>query len=469
MTLLLAVTVQPLKTKAVAVVDDVVLLIGSALLAAVGVTITANNSEVVGDFLNSCSDTLREWIYDVCDTWVGGAKKILEVSAEMWDNLQIDAHKYFKNFTSSSIPLCSVVENESGIYGFTEDESTQLKFHVPLLSAQGGRASLFADNYTITYYYNYDAFSLYDFHLLGSYSWYDYKYFSGFTMYFKSNDLTIVLGGQHANMYSSDKDAFDVTCKPYSFNYGVSITNFLTSNIIGTINGNYFKLQSTDAGYAVIDLVTNNLVSLDCKGQSKTYFASQQAFYEWLFESVGLAHQNSAKLFDVAVPSTDTTFNDLASDVVIDKDYFPTDEDVEAETKESVSVVIPATLTDVSTETVLDTSAEDIYDGDLPLVTAPSNLFTDKFPFCLPWDLYNLIASLFSAESSPPSFTLPLPANYNLVIDFGGSDELVTSDETGVTISLSKFDFIVKMLRFFVAGLWVLGLILVSRKLIGGE
>ena len=453
-------------------VAEVVTLIVGSMLAALGVNILSNNSDVISDFLNSCCDDVKNFVYDAVDTWKVGVKQLLSIDVDIWDEFRVDAHKYFKNFLSPSIPLCNVVENVSGIYGFTEDESTQLKFHVPTISAYGGRAALFSDNYTITYYYNYDAFSLYDFHLLGNFSWYDYQYFTGFTMYFKSNDLTLVLGSQHLNMYSSDKDAFDVICKPYQFFLNGSVYNFLTSIVIGTVNGNYFKLQSTDAGYAVMDLVTNNLVSLDCKGQSKTYFASQHSFYEWLFESVGLAHQNSAKLFDVAVPSTDTTFNNddtLTSDVVIDKDYFPTDDDIITETKEAVTLSIPATIEDINYETVTKTDDDDNYPDKYPFPDVSASIW-DKFPFCLPSDLYNLFSIFQSDNSEAPVFQFTFPWFYcetEFTIDFSSSDSYY--DDVSVFIGLGAFNPLVKLLRFFISLFFVLGLIIYTRKLIGAE
>ncbi len=450
---------MPLTANALAV-EGTVLLIGSAILAAFGITIVANNDEVVSDWLNSCSDDVKQWIYDAGDTWTSGYNKILEISSEMYDKLKIDVHKHFKSFISSSAYMfLSVSENASGVYGFTNDESKQLKFHVPAISQAGGFASLFSDNYTITYYLNCDPLSVFDF-FDTSY----YKYVTGFTMYFKSNDLKLNLLSAHVNEYSSS-GAFDVVCTRYNFRYLYSITNFCLSHVSGTVNGHNFTLQETSDGVAIIDLVTNNLVSLNCKGQSKTFFKDQNALYEFLFESVGLFHDNTAQLFSSVAADKDVLFNDdvLTNDVVIDKDYFPTDSDIETITKEAVKIVVPADVADVSTEKVLDTSAEDIYTGDLPMVTAPSNLFTDKFPFCLPWDLYNLVACFWNGDinDEAPHFEIPfvirsVGINETIVIDFREEP-------------LSNFSVLVDLLRFFVGFFYVLGLIMVTRKLIGGE
>ena len=92
---------------------------------------------------------------------------------------------------------------------------------------------------------------------------------------------------------------------------------------------------------------------------------------------------------------------------------------------------------------------------NIPAVSLPEILFKEKFPFCLPWDVYNLFSGL-SAEAKAPKFTIPFK------FDHYGINE-------NFTIDLSVVEEPVKIIRFFVGAGFVLALILISRKMIGSE
>lgn len=91
----------------------------------------------------------------------------------------------------------------------------------------------------------------------------------------------------------------------------------------------------------------------------------------------------------------------------------------------------------------------------VPAVSLPEILFKEKFPFCLPWDLYNLFAGL-NTSAEAPKFVIPFK------IERFGIDE-------SITIDLSEFTEQVKIVRFFIGAGFVLALILISRKMIGAE
>lgn len=91
----------------------------------------------------------------------------------------------------------------------------------------------------------------------------------------------------------------------------------------------------------------------------------------------------------------------------------------------------------------------------VPSLTIPEVIFKEKFPFCLPWDIYNLFAGM-QANSTPPKFSIPfefnrLGINYSIDIDF------------------SDFESQIAIIRFFLGAGFVLALILISRKMIGSE
>lgn len=91
--------------------------------------------------------------------------------------------------------------------------------------------------------------------------------------------------------------------------------------------------------------------------------------------------------------------------------------------------------------------------GGLPLVSIPEILFKEKFPFCLPWDIYNLFVG-FNSEPTPPKFDIPFKFE-DLGIDYT------------FTIDLSQFEDIAKISRFSLSVLFVVALIMLSRKLTG--
>ncbi|MGO5112969.1 hypothetical protein ACTQ3M_08875 [Oscillospiraceae bacterium LCP25S3_E10] len=91
----------------------------------------------------------------------------------------------------------------------------------------------------------------------------------------------------------------------------------------------------------------------------------------------------------------------------------------------------------------------------LPSMTLPEILFKNKFPFCLPWDLYSLFVSL-NATPKAPKFTIPFK-NERLNIDYE------------ITIDISDYEMFAKLSRASLSVVFVVALILLSRKLIGAE
>lgn len=89
---------------------------------------------------------------------------------------------------------------------------------------------------------------------------------------------------------------------------------------------------------------------------------------------------------------------------------------------------------------------------DTPDLSIP-DLMYNKFPFCLPWDMYNSIKVL-AATPTPPKFTVPF-----LKISAWNIDQ-------SVTIDTSQFSSVATTTRWGFSVLWVLGLIFATRKLI---
>lgn len=109
---------------------------------------------------------------------------------------------------------------------------------------------------------------------------------------------------------------------------------------------------------------------------------------------------------------------------------------------------------------VNDTPLDDIdvtgyldLDDTLDRFQFPSSIST-KFPFSLPFDIYNLF-NVFSADPVTPKFTVPLD-----MTSVGG-------EVYNIDIDLSDFDDIANIVRWLLYGLFLIGLIILTNKLIG--
>lgn len=165
---------------------------------------------------------------------------------------------------------------------------------------------------------------------------------------------------------------------------------------------------------------------------------------------------------------TDQTWSDSIADAGSGSIAFPLDVDDLIDL--SPSDVRDKTLTDTGdiatdkdkTDTKDDTKDDTKEDPDtkpnkpsIPSLSLPEILFKEKFPFCLPWDVYNVFANLV-AEPEAPVFEIPMKWEF-LDIDYT------------LTIDFSMFDEIAKISRFFSSLGFVVFLILISRKVIGAE
>lgn len=117
---------------------------------------------------------------------------------------------------------------------------------------------------------------------------------------------------------------------------------------------------------------------------------------------------------------------------------------------------IADTDTDTSDKTDTDNDTPSITKpGGLPAMSLPEVLFKEKFPFCLPWDLYNVFVIL-NAEPVAPKFDIPFK------FERFGIDYVFTID-------LSDYEQFALISRASLSITFVIALILLSRKVIGAE
>ena len=130
-----------------------------------------------------------------------------------------------------------------------------------------------------------------------------------------------------------------------------------------------------------------------------------------------------------------------------------------------VTLTIPKSATGVDDYTAIsEANPADIityntpYPDGVPNVDS-SGLF-DKFPFCLPKDLYNMITG-FYAPAEAPVFYIPFKIWQN-------SDGSYLIDYT-LTIDFVFLDPIIPIIRYGTSFIFVIGLVLITRKMIGAQ
>lgn len=95
------------------------------------------------------------------------------------------------------------------------------------------------------------------------------------------------------------------------------------------------------------------------------------------------------------------------------------------------------------------------YNADL-IPNIPTMIFENKFPFCIPYDMYTFL-KVFYVEREAPTFTfdVPFPSENGLEV-------------TQITLSLADFEYASLVLRVMWFLLFVFGLMLITRNLIKG-
>ena len=133
---------------------------------------------------------------------------------------------------------------------------------------------------------------------------------------------------------------------------------------------------------------------------------------------------------------------------------------------DDVTLTIPDSVTSVDDySTIAEANPSDIisyekaieYPDGVPKVDS-SGLF-DKFPFCLPVDIYNMITG-FYAPAEAPRYVIPIKLfqqndgyliDYSLVVDF------------------NFLDPVIPIIRYGTSFIFIVGLILITRKMIGAQ
>lgn len=159
-------------------------------------------------------------------------------------------------------------------------------------------------------------------------------------------------------------------------------------------------------------------------------------------------------VYNPAYPSVINPGNETIT-VTANNDVFPTQAnpgETTAFPQEAESAIVKSgeIVSDIAKDLVTPLTPDDIAKGGnrMKLPT----LLLQKFPFCIPYDLYNAFGVLL-AEPEAPNFDWPIK------LDSVGIN-------TNIHIDFSKYEDGAKYIRWFLMALWTVALIMLTRKVI---
>lgn len=106
-------------------------------------------------------------------------------------------------------------------------------------------------------------------------------------------------------------------------------------------------------------------------------------------------------------------------------------------------------------EYIFDFDQDGLLNSDFNMPSYDGNILATKFPFCIPFDVYNLVSNLVATPEAPQFHWLVLPAN-----SFG-----MTNDDFYIDLDFTPYNFLVYLMRFFIAIGFVVWLMVKTKEL----
>ena len=460
---------------AIAGVDDGLFFLLLAILTASGITFSSVANAHIGTdaFYNNCSPDLQKWLDSKAmeiTAFAAGASSIAVTCSKYWSDVIDAIAKTFGDYTGVDVRL--PIEGDFTL-------SVGKKISTQLTYSSASHHQYVADTFYYDVYGRDFDFSKSPSFISNIHNGSPYNLIIALTI---AGSITLI-----NNTYSIQSntqgsiDSFIAYNKTGFLNYNMSSIG--TSSCPIYINSEPCTLVSSGTGYVLQNSSGSNVISggilvgTDVPVPDSIcpddVFPNEKSLNDWIsglingdIPSVGALPGNPG--IDVGAMPGNDTWHDGIDDVAGNPSIgisVPTDVSDETITDYTHDVARDI----ASADKVLDDTSTDDKDkpGDkddkdktgttpkVPPVSLPEILFKEKFPFCLPWDLYNLFAG-FNTSAEAPRFVIPFK------IERFGIDE-------SITIDLSEFTEQVKIVRFFIGAGFVLALILISRKMIGAE
>lgn len=468
---------KAVEVKAVIGIDDGIFWAIVAALAEMGIRVVVTDPfvrEAIADFFWSAVDQVREDIEVIASFVRVGYAVYYDAAVDAWSRI---AHAIENWFTTERYPQSSILHGDistsNGVIDFYTANSFSFTF--PTISTSSNTTSIveFALNdCIITFYFNPTNDFYYS--LVGESSS-DTSVKSGWCAFViapLNSNVRLVCRGELsylANVFSlsaiSGKTFYNLVWSSYyaddgQYRYGLPIRS--SDSSVFKVFFSPVNYQSTSCfmfGGTYCDLYGSRGQSFYFRNSSTganvlgdVTFVDGLSALAWFFDQCGIdVRRGGSSVYAPGQVNTDPIVIDPAvvSNAVDIIDSLPADS--------TVPVILPSTPAQYE-QIVSDVPVSNLYDAEIDMPTVNGNLWKTKFPFCIPFDLINLFSG-FSAEVQAPSFhVLVMPAN-----SFG-----LDNDDIYWDIDFQPYNYLVQILRFFLALSFVLWLIVITRKLIRG-
>lgn len=468
----------PTQAHAIAGIDDAIIFFLGAFLVCCGLTFTSTSAitDAAQDFYDSSPPDVQEIIeYNAHQVEVDSAlgNGFVAVLKSQWKSLIDEFMRQFPQYCNIDLDYSNIVNNQ--LTAETLYKTLVAGTTVAISNPWKADTNIFiqTSSSTTLSFYGQDTLRK----IFGS------KLYNQITQY--SSNFQIENNTQFAVLSVPALDLSEILLIGYNnFDTSIDCSLFYLSNYSDVlIKG----VQVGAIGSYSLLLYKNEIcqASYDSASQSYTLTTSGgNVISQWLADDVISSNDNLINCDDLTICKQDLTRLLLGEDVFgvgVDAAHLPgidsfpstTDDITDVGTyPDSIGISVPQDLTDTISKTAEDvrtvdkdkTDTKDDTKDDtntkpnkpsIPALSLPEILFKEKFPFCLPWDLYNLFAGL-QAEEEAPRFVVPFKFE-RLGID----EEIV--------IDFSDYEEQIKIIRFFTGAMFVLALIMISRKLIGAQ
>lgn len=476
--LTLSVIVKPLNTHAVVGLDDLAIIccyviasvaLGSAIDVAVRDPVTLNS-------LKDCYDNLSAPVKGMLEDhvkWLGltvGATtssfiKLIKWDAEFYSDLAHEVCSWFSqhnDYTATQelgITMGdTVLTNENNLVGFTSDSSFKMYF------PSGAKSAVYPFNTSVlTIYRSFDK------NTMGNSDFNAYNGWNGWMLRCDNGIAYVRFGSANANIsgayiiphVDSSNQYFALGFNNGSWTWCFTCAANWDNEHDGNGCGCFYDFNLNK--WAWVRETSDGAAIYVDSTRITDWYPNKKALYWGFFEDCGFKtalHNTNVNFTPQALVHTGVSYDADSVSAALES------LDSRLENAESITTAIPvsdagmATLADNPTA-VYDNNLAlelDAYPADFPLVSSSPALWQTKFPFCLPWDLYNVIAG-FNSEAVAPSIHMPI-----ITTDIVP----VLEEDVYFDLDFSDYSDLVRILRFFFCALFTIFLILITRKIIGG-
>lgn len=287
----------------------------------------------------------------------------------------------------------------------------------------------------------------YDFSFVGMYS-------SGYISYF--SDKTF-------DFWSANFSSLNYSCYLVSYpSYYLYIMSASSNSSVGYFasGDKRYTLSAFSDGYAFVNRYDNTDI------YNNLTFASVFDAFIWFWDLCGInIRRGSPSLYgevDTSPPpividntTYDNTVNNITN-VVTNNSYQEGD---------TVTMVFPSYYTTNNyynyddfrqhPDYIFDFNQDGLLNSDFNMPSYDGNKLATKFPFCIPFDIYNLVSNLVVPPEAPQFRWLVLPAD-----SFG-----LGNDDFYIDLDFTPYNFLVQLMRFFIAAGFLVWLMTKTKDL----